>query len=250
MGPIGAPTTEVIDAWYPGGVGDQVDAAVIANWDGTNPSSDDHRFYRDVFARACRTCHNAVPFSAPPSAYTNKLDFRNDITNVQTRVCSQRVMPHALRTNLLFWTSLTPSMPAFLQLYGQALPGWSAGPQDQCGTFQAGGSIPSVFDSEIYPILANRCSGGACHSPIGNANWHVGGGAAAAYTELLTAPTGGGNYIVPFNPGASVLFQRISQANPGRMPLGGPDLATVDLDGDGVNDRAEIENWINLGAPN
>jgi mono/diheme cytochrome c family protein len=246
IGALGQPTRDIIDAWYANNSAVQIDGAVITNWDAANPNSDDNRLYKDVFARACRTCHNAGPFTAP--SYQDKNDFRNDIATVQTRVCSQRVMSHALRTNQLFWNSLTPSMPAFLQLYGQTLPGWSAAGADQCGTFVGGGTIASVFDNKIYPILTNRCTG--CHTQTGNANWHIGGGANATYSELLNAATNvGGNYIVPNNSGASVLFQRISQMNPGRMPLGGADLATVDVDNDGVKDLTEILNWINLGAP-
>jgi hypothetical protein len=246
IGALGQPTRDIIDAWYAGNSPIQIDGAVITNWDAANPNSDDNRLYKDVFARACRTCHNAGPFTAPP--YQDKNDFRADISTVQTRVCGQRVMPHALRTNQIFWNSLTPNMPAFLQLYGQTLPGWSPTGADQCGTFIGGGTIPSVFTNKIYPILTNRCAG--CHTHTGNANWHFGDGADIAYNELLNAaPNVGGKYIVPNNSGASVLFQRISQANPGRMPQGGPDLATVDLDNDGTKDLGEFLKWINLGAP-
>ncbi|HLO00215.1 MAG TPA: carboxypeptidase-like regulatory domain-containing protein [Pyrinomonadaceae bacterium] len=249
-GANGTAIVELIDTINPAAQAAQLEDAVITNWDGGNPASDSHRFYRDVFARACRTCHAAQPFSAPP--YTNKVDFQNDIGTVQLRVCSQKIMPHAKRTNDIFWTSLAPSMPAFLQLYGQTFPNWSTLGSSQCGLFFQPGSTPqSLFTTEIYPILVNNCSG--CHSAVGNANFSVGGNAASVYSSITTAiaKDGVSKYIVPNNSGTSLIFKRIS-ANPGpRMPLGGPNLVVTDTDNpaDGIFDATEILNWINAGAP-
>ncbi|MCU1268548.1 MAG: domain containing protein [Acidobacteria bacterium] len=254
-GANGAAIVELIDTISPAAQATQQEDAVIPNWDGSNPASDSHRFYRDVFARACRTCHVAQPFSAPP--YTSKVEFQAQIGTVQTRVCSQKIMPHAKRTNDIFWTSLNPSMPGFLQLYGQTFTGWSALGSSQCGLFFQPGSTPtSLFTNEIYPILVNNCSG--CHSSVGNANFSVGGNAAAVYTSITTAIARDGvsRYIVPSNTGSSLLYQRITTGaicnSAGcRMPRGGPDLTVTDTDtpGDGINDATEILNWINSGAP-
>jgi hypothetical protein len=66
-------------------------------------------------------------------------------------------MPHAQRTNDVFWTSLNPNMAALLELYGQTLPGWSPLAANQCsqGPVQGGGSTTSVFSSQVFPIMFN-----------------------------------------------------------------------------------------------
>ena len=246
-GAQGTAIVELIDTINPAAAATQQEDAVITNWDGALPASDNHKFYRDVFARSCRTCHVAQPFSAPP--FTNKVDFQNDIGAVQFRVCNQKIMPHAKRTNDIFWTSLNPNMPGFLQLYGQTLPGWSALGSAQCGQFFQPGSTPtSLFATQIYPILVNNCSG--CHTAVGNAQFSVGGTVAEVYDSLLNALANNhtSHYIVPSNTGASLLFQRLNANPPPRMPLGGPNLFTTDTDGDGTNDAIQIQNWINGGA--
>lgn len=248
-GAQGTAIVEMIDTINPAAAASQLENAVVTNWDGALPASDNHKFYRDVFARSCRTCHVALPFSAP--AFTNKVDFQNQIGQVQFRVCNQKIMPHAKRTNDIFWTSLNPNMPGFLQLYGQTLPGWSSLGSAQCGLFFQPGSTPtSLFATQIYPILVNNCSG--CHTAVGNAQFAVGGTPAEVYDSLLNALANNGtsHYIVPGNTGASLLFQRLS-ANPApRMPQGGPNLFTTDTDipADGIFDAIEIQNWINGGA--
>jgi cytochrome c5 len=249
----GAAIVELIDtSLYPGASTTQVEDRVIAGWDPANTSSNPHRFYRDVFARACRTCHTAGPFAAP--RYDNLTDFQNDITDVQKRVCDQKVMPHAQRTNDIFWTSLDPNMAAFLELYGQTLSGWSPASASQCGQFyQAGGIAPSVFTSQIFPILSHNCSGTACHSFVGNAQFSVGSGVTTTYNSLLTAIANDGvsRYIVPSDPGTSLLYQRITTGGFGqRMPRFGADLTVTDTDipTDGVDDAVEIQAWISAGA--
>jgi cytochrome c5 len=245
-GAEGTAIVEMIDVINPAAAATQQENAVVTNWDGALPASDNHKFYRDVFARSCRTCHVALPFSAP--AFTNKADFQAQIGTVQFRVCNQKIMPHAKRTNDIFWTSLNPNMPGFLQLYGQNFPGWVAAGSSQCGLFFQPGSTPtSLFATEIYPLLVNNCSG--CHSATGPANFSVGGTVAEVYTSLLTATgTGGAHYIVGGSTATSLLFQRLSANPPPRMPLGGPNLFTTDTDGDGTNDAIQIQNWINGGA--
>jgi len=246
-GAQGTAIVELIDTINPAAVATQQEDAVVTNWDGALPASDNHKFYRDVFARSCRTCHVALPFSAP--SFTNKVDFQNQIGQVQFRVCNQKIMPHAKRTNDIFWTSLNPNMPGFLQLYGQTLPGWSSLGSAQCGLFFQPGSTPtSLFATQIYPLLVNNCSG--CHSAVGNAQFSVGGTVPEVYDSLLNAIANNGtsHYIVPGNTGTSLLFQRLSANPPPRMPQGGPNLFSTDTDGDGTFDAIQIQNWINGGA--
>jgi mono/diheme cytochrome c family protein/cytochrome c5 len=242
MGSAAAQITGVVDAWYAGGSSTQIEDAVVANWDGATPASNAHRFYRDVFGKACRTCHISRPFDAP--AFDNKADYEAQIASVQNRVCRQRVMPHALRTNQVFWQSVGPSMPSFLQLYGQTLAGWDATSADsQCGLeYTPGRTVPSAFASQVYPILVNHCS--SCHSVTGLANFAVAGGPAATYTSITTAipKSGSGRYITPSNTGASLIFQRIIAGGSSRMPP--PPNAAVPS-----GEVTTLQNWINTSAP-
>jgi cytochrome c5 len=247
----GEAIVEAIDtAFYPGNSPTQIEDQVIPGWDPGNVNSNRHRFYRDVFARACRTCHASHPFGAP--SFSNANDFEAEISAVQNFVCSKRVMPHAQRTNNIFWTSLNPNMAAFLELYGQTLPGWSTLESAQCGqSFQGGGTAPSVFASQIYPIMFNNCTG--CHSAVGLANYSV-GNVADTYNSIITAMTKDGTtkYIIGHDPGNSRIYQRITTGGPGvRMPQNGANLVVTDTDNppDGVFDASEFLGWINSGAP-
>ena len=245
----GGSIAELIDAWYPGGVGNQQGSKVIAGWDtggAGNPNHQDNQLYRDVFARACRTCHIAQPYTAPN--YKTVAQFKTDIGKIQSRVCNQKVMPHAQRTNDIFWSSLNPNMPGFLEIFGQAVPGWSTAPGDQCGLFFQPGSDPqSFFESQIYPILTKNCQ--SCHGAIGLANFAV-GSPAQTYNDLLTKTTNNPSvtkYIVSGSLANSLLYQRITTTTFGtRMPQGGVDLTNHDTDTppDGKFDADEIKDWI------
>lgn len=247
----GAAIVEVIDtAFYPGNSATQKEDQVIAGWDPANLNSNPHKFYQNVLARACRTCHIAQPFGAP--TFNTRADFEARISSVQDKVCTRKVMPHAQRTNDVFWQSLNPNMPAFLDLYGQTLPGWASAGATQCGLFfQPGTVATSLFQSQILPILQTKC--GSCHGITGLANFGVGQAPAVVYNELLNvlAKDGTSKYIVPNSSGTSKLFQRISTGGPGvRMPQNGPPyLDTTDTVPGGANDQQEILNWINVGAP-
>ncbi len=250
----GADIAQVIDeSFYPLASATQHND-VIAGWDPSNATSNAHRFYQNAFSPACRTCHTAHPFVAPN--YPTLTTFENDIASVQNRVCSQKVMPHAQRTNNVFWMSLNPNMAALLELYGQTLTGWNTAPAFQCGqSYQGAAVIPSVFSQQIYPILAYASVAGAnpcinCHNSAGLANFAV-TDVAGTYTSLLTAiskPSSGSvHYVVPSSLGSSLLYTRI---NGGGMPQGGPDLRSFDGDTppDGTFDADEVAAWINAGA--
>jgi cytochrome c5 len=250
----GGAIVEVIDtALYANNSAIQLEDQVIAGWDPANANSDQHRFYRDVFARACRTCHITQPFGAP--AFNTSAAFEGVISNVQNRVCTQHIMPHAQRTNDVFWTSLNPNMPALLELYGQTLPGWSPLPGNQCsqGPVQGGGNTSSVFSSQIYPVMFTNCSG--CHSSVGNANFAV-VNPATTFNQLRNtlAKDGTSHYVLPNDPANSLMYHRISNGGVSepnaRMPLGGPNLVTSDTDTppDGIPDATEVNAWINTGA--
>jgi cytochrome c5 len=246
------PIAELITAWYPGNAGNQKDDAVIAGWNtggAGNPNHQDNRMYRDVFSRACRTCHVAQPYSAP--SFTTVADFKNQIGTVQTRVCVNKVMPHAQRTNEIFWSSLNPSMPGFLEIFGQSVPGWLTDINSQCGLFNqpADGTPKSFFEGTVYPILTANCSTSGCHnSGSPNANWHV-LSVANTYNELLNAATirpGFTHYIQPNDQASSLLYQKIEGNAGARMPLGGADLRSADTNVNGTPDATDVLNWITL----
>jgi cytochrome c5 len=246
----GSAIVEVIDTFYAGGSAAQIEDGVVPGWDPGNLNSNQRRFYRDVFARACRTCHAAQPFGAP--AFNTAAVFEASISNIQNRVCTQHIMPHAQRTNDIFWTSLNPNMAALLELYGQTLAGWSPLPANQCsqGPVQGGGSTASVFSSQIYPIMFSNCTG--CHSSTGLANFAV-VNPATTYNQLLTASTkdGTSHYIIAHDPSNSRMYYRTTNGGPGvRMPQNGANLVTDDTDSppDGVADATEVNGWINSGA--
>ena len=242
---------EVIDAFYKNSA-TQLEDAVIDGWalGGVNAS----RLYRDVLARACRTCHIAEPFGAP--TFKDQASFDARISSVQARVCSDKIMPHAQRTNDVFWQSLNPNMAAFLELYGQTKPGWVSAGTSQCGQFFQPGLTPtSQFQREILPILqSSRCV--TCHGPsnTANANFNFALQPAQVYDDLRNkAAKDGSRYISPGDPDPqhSKLYQRISTGVAGgtRMPQGQSPLDTSDFDGDLTNDQQEILNWITGGAP-
>jgi len=247
----GAAIVDFIDnALYAGGSAVQLDDKVVPGWDSGNANSPQNRLYRDVFARACRTCHTAKPYTAQP--FQTKADFDAQVTAIQNLACNRKVMPHAQRTNDLFWQSLNPNMPAYLQIYLQALPNWDSTPDQQCGQlFQGGVVVTSLFAGTVFPILSGNCS--TCHGVVGLANFAV-GGIANTYNLLLTASTkpgaGSPKYIVPNNTGTSWLYHRITAPPATRMPPPpAADLVTDDTNGNSVVDATDIANWINLGAP-
>jgi cytochrome c5 len=247
----GAAIVEIIDsAFYPGAATDQNEDTVVPGWDPANLNSNPHKLYQNVIARACRTCHTAQPFGAPP--FNTQAAFDAKIPSVQEKACTRKIMPHAQRTNDVFWQSLNPNMAAYLELYGQTVSGWTTADAAQCGLFfQPGTTAVSQFQSQILPILQVKC--GSCHSNPGNANFGVSQAPATVYNELLNtlAKDGTSKYIVPNNSGASKLYQRISGTAGGiRMPQGGPPyLDTTDTVPGGLLDEPAILDWINTGAP-
>jgi hypothetical protein len=240
---------ELIDAWYPGGAGTQHDAVVITGWDtggAADPNNKDNLMYRNVFARACRTCHVAQPYTAP--AFRTVGDFTAAIQTVQNRVCHDKVMPHAQRTNIIFWNSLNPSMAGYTEIFGEAQgPLWQTDKSLQCGLFnQDAGDVKSFFEGTVDPILHTAgCANSSCHANAGNANFSI-GNVADTYNSLLSAvpKSGSGHYIAPNDLAGSVLYQRLLNNPPPRMPLGGSDLTQADTNGDGSPDANEVQSWI------
>ncbi len=231
-----------------------MDSAVIAGWNtggAANPNHQDNQMYRDVFARACRTCHVAQKtFGATDTTlqFDTVADFKNLIGTVQTRVCHDKVMPHGKRSNQIFWKSLAPNMAGFLEIYGQPLtPAWQTDSVLQCGLFNSPnpGDVQSFFEGTVFPILHTAsCANSQCHSAVGNAQFSI-TTAAATYTSLLTAlSTSSAHYILANDLPGSLLYQKLLGNPVPQMPLGQLPITNRDTNGNGVFDADDIKNWI------
>lgn len=268
------PTSSIIsalyDAWYPGNVTPQQDA-VVPLW---NTTAQRAAAYRGFLAPGCRTCHVANPtpalrFDRAVTTAANAPGFNDRLGAVQLRVCKQHVMPHARRTHDLFWTSINPSQPAQLQVYGDAtktadpsvtwqIVGTGAVALDLlCGNeyTQGGGVIVTgTAFSPVNAIFSGNCTG--CHSN---------GAATSTSFAKLSLQTNAHANIVGVNAFELASMKRITASDPnnsylmrkllnthtglgtytspgpgGLMPQGGPSLPPADLN--------IVMSWINGGA--
>ena len=255
----------LIDTWYPGNVIPQQNVAVPL-WNATPQQS---AMYVNVIGRACRTCHITNPTPAlrfdREVASSGVLGFEDALANVQQRVCKQHVMPHARRTHDLFWTSTSPSQPAQLQAYGDAVKtanpsvGWTIATSSSdifCGNeyTQGGGVIvTNTAFSPVSSIFTSNCTG--CHND---------GAAASAGVAKLGLDTDAYAHIVAVdaweltsmkrigtNTGNSYLYRKLegthtglgSYQSPGpgvQMPKNAPNLSPADM--------TTISSWIAGGA--
>jgi len=187
--PAGAtdPIREVVSGLYSNGP-TQAPSFIVPGWqNGVAPNvTNQASFYQGFVANACRTCHIAQPF---PQLWFNTSDkFINlaafnsgtigGATNrlmlgtVQSRVCGDYVMPHALRTHEIFWDPGSwdvnewgvPPAPFNnqLQTFGDIVGGstWKAA---LCTSYISSiVSAPSNFyQHTIQPIFNGKCVG--CH---------------------------------------------------------------------------------------
>lgn len=239
---------EVITQMYTANPNQQDENFVVPGW---NAQPIDRGMYRDAVGRACRTCHASQPVA---SLRFNQRTQATDILGaIETRVCTQHVMPHARRTHEIFWLSVGPHMPAQLQVFGDNynVNGWTG---TKCGEFTPGGPTPaSIYTSTIQPIWdgigtgADACT--ACHTGGGTAGLTLDAG--VSYGELVNVNSTqlpSMKRIKPNDVANSYLIHKVegTQASVGgsgqRMPLTGPPfLSNTDIQ--------KIKDWINQGAP-
>jgi hypothetical protein len=118
---------------------------------------------------------------------------------------------------------------------------------------QSDGNTPSTWTEVYTGIIQPTCSG--CHNPGG-----LGGTSGkldmssqdTAYANLVNAPASGsacagkGTRVTPSNAATSIMYQKVSPADPApcgsKMPFGGAALPQDEVD--------EIASWINAGAMN
>lgn len=222
---------------------------IVAGW---NAQPIEQGMYRDVVGRTCRTCHAANLF--PTLQFDQASQAKDLLGSIESRVCTEHVMPHAKVPHEIFWLSTGPHMPAQLQVFGDtfktALNGWNG---TLCGSFTPGGSTPVAFyTSTIQPIWnggPNTVACTSCHigaSPQAGLNLS----AASSYGNLFNVDSTqlpSMKRVKPGDAANSYLFHKISGTqntvggSGSQMPPVGATLTPAT--------RAAIENWINSGAP-
>jgi hypothetical protein len=258
--------TDVITGMYQANPASQDEAFVITGWN----SHPVHRsMYKQVVARACRTCHiaNSFPALRFQTAQQAISDPSNTarLGNIEQRVCVQGVMPHAKRTHEIFWTGnifstsgVDPYMPAVLQLFGDTFGtagnGWNG---QLCGQFTQGQPTPpSIYTTQVYPIWqAKGCTG--CHlggTPPGGLNIQD----KSQFPQLLQASSELATMkrVTPNNPGQSYLAHKVkgtqAQAGVGGSGNRMPQVAGSSCTGTACLSAAQlgtVDAWINAGAP-
>ncbi|MCI0749934.1 MAG: hypothetical protein L0Y32_05275, partial [Nevskiales bacterium] len=282
----GAVTEEVIDEMYsaanPEGPDSQIEDFVVNGWD-ANAAHED--MYLNVIKPACRVCHSSRPLEDNGGGDTRDLRL-HDVQQFLTpaadggiaaaaslRVCTQRVMPHALATYNRFWHSFNPLsplegimyQPSRLQAFfdgvvepvvgGELGSGCVTTPTPDDSVIEEPATL-TLLQSEIF----DNCSG--CHDgSFNNITLNLSDGQTRGSTRNVAAQESseGLDRIEPDSPANSYLYKKVSddvssgECNPvapntectTAMSLGGP--GATGLDDASLEDIAE---WINEGAPN
>jgi mono/diheme cytochrome c family protein len=242
----GPTITEIITGMYSGpDPAVQFKDFVVSGWD-SQPI--DRGMYADVVAKTCRMCHASSPF--PELLFEASSGFVNLLGSIETRVCTNHVMPHAQVTHNIFWSSVGPHMPAQLQVFGDtfgsAANGWNG---QLCGVFTPGGDTPiTPYEADIQPIWNAHCTG--CHTPGGFGDvLHL---TAPSHANLVdhASTQSALDLVEPGSTNQSYLWHKISGSHlaaPANgsgqsMPFGST------LSADDPAAATTVENWINDGA--
>jgi len=118
------------------------------------------------------------------------------------------------------------------------------------GSVSDSAAAPATFAEVYSTILQPTCS--VCHTPGGIGSFQDFSSQSSAYTALVgvkasgpSCGSSGETRVVAGNASQSLLFQKVSEANPpcgAPMPLGGPPLSSAQT--------TLVEDWINAGALN
>ncbi len=98
-------------------------------------------------------------------------------------------------------------------------------------TATPGGNAPISFGKDVLPILTSQCA--SCHGGQGGL-W------LDSYEHIMAGGASGPD-VVPGNPEASLLYQRITGEKTPQMPLNNPPLTGAEI--------AAVKGWIAEGAP-
>lgn len=248
--PGAAITDEINNMYNPPTTPTQSETFVVGGW---QANAGQQAMYSNVVAASCRMCHASRP---DPAVAPGNLDLRFHQASsviglgatVPFRVCTQRVMPHALATYNRFWQSLNPHQPSQLKAFGDAQAG---GYGTDCVT--AKGVLPTPpgvvsFATDVQPVFSSNCAFSGCHagaSPKAGLNLSAGQAYAnivgVAATELSSM-----NRITAGDPANSYLIHKLNNTqgtvggSGARMPLGGALSAT---------EIQTITKWVQDGAP-
>jgi len=118
------------------------------------------------------------------------------------------------------------------------------------GSLGDAAAAPATFTEIYVTILQPTCS--VCHKPGGIGAFQDLSSQSSAYTALVgvkasgpSCGSSGETRVVAGNASRSLLFQKVSEANPpcgSQMPFGGPPLSSAQM--------TLIEAWIDAGALN
>lgn len=283
----GEVTEELISEWYDADPDLQAENVVVPGWDLNNA----HReMYLSVIKPACRVCHSSRPLEDDglghlkdirmhqATPWLTRTDEGGIASLANTRVCAQRVMPHAFATYNRFWGSFDVGQPAIfpfqparfkafldgvvepaLAALGQnlSLGGLCAPPADPDDDLLD----PPVTLGDVQIILDNNgCSG--CHANPPNftqIDMDLNAGLTHGTTVGVNAQELLNNRkrIVAGNSGLSYLVNKISgdlnglpcsdQPAPGGVDCGDP---MPPPNGASDADQADIIQWIADGAQN
>jgi hypothetical protein len=302
------PLADIISGMYPGAPVTQEENFVVPGWrQSTLPNTvAQEAFYKRVVADTCRNCHVLQPFANVSNEragmnlqFSTARDFLRSqaitgspatfsaFSQAEQRVCSDHVMPHALRTFEIFWGqywenefgAFNPTIAAQFQAFGDtmhALPrpaGWPAAeswpPQwngQLCGPYTGAGTTPPSFYSTFVHPLWNRDYGLAgSHRQCTNCHSELSGTPTQTHDALLDAAGLAGlpgPVVIPNNAASSPLILRLHGTGVSRMPQGCPSGTVRCLnEAGGVYDPVTDPNpnstatelnriiyWINHGA--
>lgn len=118
------------------------------------------------------------------------------------------------------------------------------------GSIGDAAAAPATLTEIYVTILQPTCS--VCHKPRGIGDFQDLSSQSSAYKALVgvkasgpSCGSSGETRVVAGNASQSLLFQKVSEANPpcgSQMPFGGPPLSSAQM--------TLIEEWINAGALN
>lgn len=281
----GTVTTELINAWYAGDPDLQDENIVVPGWNGNAAHRD---MYLNVIKPACRVCHSTRPLEDLGNGFSKDIRMHAALpwltrtnqggiaTLANTRVCAQRVMPHALATYNRFWGSFDVGQPALFPfqpsrfkafLDGQVEPALAGlGENVQLGGLCAPFADPDSDDIDPPITLSTLqtqvfdnygCSG--CHAPpfpnFTNITMDLGNGQTHGDTVGVNAQEASGiQRINDFNSGASYLLKKVTDNLLGLTCTGVPVANCGDSMPPGstitADDAADLAEWIDAGAIN
>ena len=258
------PIRLVIDELYAGGSLTQLEDITVDGWEhapgSATPDLGVEQMYTKVFDSACRVCHIAQPDSEIDFDDVDEFIVKKNA--VTTRVCNDRVMPHARATYLEFWHSYEPHKPAIFDAFMLNF----AGQANICGDYfntEPNDLNPEQTDFSDFENATISCSG--CHDGSFAGNCGPGGGdivfdsAVRGSMVNVGAQESGLDLVDPSSLSQSYLWHKVKQTHaaapangcggPMPFPSGFPAGIVNDDDVDGVtSDKDVIQRWIEQGA--